>query len=295
MTLTQLEVFSTVAELKGFTTAAQRLRISQSAVSHAVKSLERELGVVLIERKHSQVLLTDIGQQLLPRVREMLGISETLRQEAANSKGLQLGSLRVGSFGPTSSIGLLPRILLDYQQQYPHIAVQIDEGNDQEVIQWIQERRVDLGFAVLPHPHFVTYPLIEDQIVALFAKQHRLAAQPEVTLADLCLDPFIMTDAGSAQVIGKLFSEAGLTPHIRYRTSQVMSTLDLVSRGVGVALMAELALPKHHTNQNYLVRPLHPIHRRTVGLALHSSRHLSPAASAFVEMAVKLAKAREFS
>jgi len=81
MTLTQLEIFSLVAELRGFTLAAHRLGISQSAVSHALKSLEQELGVELFRRHQSQVELSDIGEQLLLRARAMLGLANTLRQE----------------------------------------------------------------------------------------------------------------------------------------------------------------------------------------------------------------------
>jgi DNA-binding transcriptional LysR family regulator len=111
MTLTQLEIFSLVAELHGFTPAANRLGISQSAVSHALKSLEQELGVELLRRHQTRVEPSDIGQQLLVRARAMLGLANTLRQEAADARGMKTGTLRIGSFGPTSSIKLLPLIL----------------------------------------------------------------------------------------------------------------------------------------------------------------------------------------
>ena len=100
MTLTQLEIFSLVAELQGFTSAATRLGITQSAVSHAIKSLEQELQVDLFRRHQAQVELTDIGTQLLLRARAMLGLAATLAQEAADARGMKRGTLRIGSFGP---------------------------------------------------------------------------------------------------------------------------------------------------------------------------------------------------
>lgn len=133
MTLTQLEIFSLVAELQGFTSAAHRLGISQSAVSHAIKALEQELGVELLRRQQSQVELSDIGQQLLLRARAMLGLASTLRQEAADARGMKSGTLRIGSFGPTASIGLLPKILPRYRAAYSGIEVHIDEGPDRQV------------------------------------------------------------------------------------------------------------------------------------------------------------------
>lgn len=291
MTLTQLEIFTMVAELRGFTAAALRLGISQSAVSHALKALERELGQALVERRQGQVALTELGARLLPRAREMLGLAETLRQEAADARGLRRGTLRIGSFGPTSSLRLLPRILQAYRRDYPGIEVRIDESSDQEVMQWIQERRVDLGFVVLPEEHFATYPLVEDQMVALLPVDSPLAKHPSVNLNELCAAPFILTEAGSAQLITRLFAAANLSPNIRYRSSQVMTTLAMVARGDGVALLAELALPPLDAGAaSYLVKPLRPRQKRSVGLAMHNARQASPAALAFVQTALTLKK-----
>jgi DNA-binding transcriptional LysR family regulator len=290
MTFSQLEIFVVVAELCGFTLAAQQLGISQSAVSHALKKLEEDLGVSLIERNKSQAELTVAGVRLLPRAREILGLSETIRQESADIKGLQLGSLRIGSFGPTSSLRLLPEILDGYRKQYPNIEVRIDEGNDQQVVQWLQERRVDVGFVLLPDERFDTFALIEDQIVALIPEAHSLAKKDKIVLQDLCHVPFILTEAGSAQLISKLFAAENLLPDIRYRTTQLITTISLVAKGEGVALVAELALPQALQTDGYVVRQLAPQCKRTIGLALHSTRQASPATQAFIKMAVQLLK-----
>ncbi|MFC1233761.1 LysR family transcriptional regulator [Vibrio sp. F74] len=292
MTFSQLEIFVVVAERCGFTLAAQQLGISQSAVSHALKKLEEDLGVSLIERNKSQTELTVAGVQLLPRAREILGLSETIRQETADIKGLQRGSLRIGSFGPTSSLRLLPEILDDYRKQFPNIEVRIDEGNDQQVVQWLQERRVDVGFVVLPDERFDTFALIEDKIVALIPKAHSLAKKDKIALQDLCHVPFILTEAGSAQLISKLFAAEDLSPDIRFRTTQLMTTIALVAKGEGVALVAELALPQALQTDGYVARQLAPQCKRTIGLALHSSRQASPATQAFVKTAVQLLKKR---
>jgi DNA-binding transcriptional LysR family regulator len=290
MTFSQLEIFVVVAELSGFTLAAQQLGISQSAVSHALKKLEEDLGVSLIKRNKSQAELTVAGVQLLPRAREILGLSETIRQESADIKGLQLGSLRIGSFGPTSSLRLLPEILDGYRKQYPNIEVRIDEGNDQQVVQWLQERRVDVGFVLLPDERFDTFALIEDRVVVLIPEAHSLAKKDKIVLQDLCHVPFILTEAGSAQLISKLFTAENLFPDIRYRTTQLMTTIALVAKGEGVALVAELALPPALQTDGYVVRQLATQCKRTIGLALHSTRQASPATQAFIKMAVQLLK-----
>lgn len=287
MTLTQLEIFSLVAELRGFTAAANRLGISQSAVSHALKSLEQELGVELFRRHQSQVELSDIGQQLLLRARAMLGLANTLRQEAADARGMKSGTLRIGSFGPTSSIKLLPMILQHYRSAHPGIEVHIDEGPDRQVIQWLEERRIDVGFVVLPEDRFDTFMLIEDQLVALLPHDHPLAGHESLSLSDLCHDPFVLTEAGSSELVSRMFSAARLTPNIRYRCSQLLSTLDTVSRGDALTVVAEGSLPDD-SGDRFVKRPLLPAVTRRVGLAVLDQRQSSPATLAFIKLASSL-------
>lgn len=284
MTLTQLEIFSLVAELQGFTAAATRLGIGQSAVSHAIKSLEQELGVELFRRHQSLVELSDIGQQLLLRARAMLGLANTLQQEAADARGMRRGTLRIGSFGPTSSMKLLPAILQRYRTLHPGIEVHIDEGPDRQVLQWLDERRIDVGFVVLPEERFDTFALMEDQMVALLPTGHPLAERACVELKALCNDPFILTEAGSSEVVRRLFSAARLTPNIRYRCSQLLSTLDVVSRGEAVTVVSEGSLPTME-NSGFVVRPLSPRVPRQIGLAVLDSRQASPATLAFIDAA----------
>ena len=287
MTLTQLEIFSLVAELRGFTLAAHRLGISQSAVSHALKSLEQELGVELLRRHQSQVELSDIGEQLLLRARAMLGLANTLRQEAADARGMKRGTLRIGSFGPTSSIKLLPRIFQQYREAHPGIEVHIDEGPDRQVIQWLEERRIDIGFVVLPEERFDTFALIEDQMVALLPLGHPLATHDSVSLNDLCNDPFVLTEAGSSELVSRLFNAARLSPNIRYRCSQLLSTLDTVGRGDAMTVVAEGSLP-FDPDPRYVKRPLSPAATRQVGLAVLDQRQASPATLAFIQLATRL-------
>ncbi|WP_016702455.1 LysR family transcriptional regulator [Pseudomonas chlororaphis] len=287
MTLSQLQIFSLVAELRGFTSAASRLGISQSAVSHALKSLEQELGVELIRRHQSLVELTDIGQQLLLRARAILGLAATMEQEAADARGMKRGTLRIGSFGPTSSMKLLPAILQRYRAAHPGIEVHIDEGPDRQVLQWLEERRIDVGFVVLPQERFDCFALVEDQMVALIPSQHGLAAKDSVSLAELCDDPFILTEAGSAELVSRLFLAARLSPNIRYRSSQLLSTLETVARGDALTLVAQLSLPEAN-DPRYRVKALSPPARRQVGLAVLDRRQASPATLAFIEQARSL-------
>lgn len=289
MTNNQLEAFVRVADLRSFTAAALHLGISQSAVSHAISALEKELNVKLFRRLKADTELTDIGDRLLVRAREMLGLFETISQEAADAQGVRNGTLRIGSFGPSSSLRLLPALLNKYRQRYPGIEIHIDEGPDQDVKQWMLDRRIDVGFVVLPEERFEAYSLCKDQMVALVPSGHSLASQKSIRLEQLCDDPFIMTEAGSTHIVSSLFAMAHLSPKIRFRSAQVMSTLALVARGEGVTILAELALPVMASYQGsghvpaYVIKTLDPPVYRHIGVAVHSKKQASPAALAFLE------------
>jgi DNA-binding transcriptional LysR family regulator len=200
---------------------------------------------------------------------------------------MKRGTLRIGSFGPTSSIKLLPLILQHYRAAHPGIEVHIDEGPDRQVIQWLEERRIDIGFVVLPEERFDTFALIEDQMVALLPVDHPLARRDSLTLSDLCNDPFVLTEAGSSELVSRLFNAARLTPNIRYRCSQLLSTLETVGRGDALTVVAESSLPDDRDGR-YVKRPLSPTVTRQVGLAVLDQRQSSPAALAFIKLAERL-------
>lgn len=286
MTLTQLEIFVAVAQRRGFTLAATELNISQSAVSHAIRALEQELGVALLLRYQGQIELTDIGATLVQRANAMLGLADAMRMEAADAQAMKVGTLRIGSFGPTSSQRLLPLILNTFSHLHPGIEIHIDEGPDRQVVQWLLDRRVDVGFVTLPNDQFDTCLLLEDQMVAVLPLGHRLATQPAVTLNDLCGDPFVLTEAGSSALVSQLFAGARLQPRVRYRTSQLMSTLAAVERGDAVTIVAESSLPQQAVS-HYVAKALAPRVKRLVGIAVLDKAQATPVAKAFIEVAQK--------
>ncbi|MTC33300.1 LysR family transcriptional regulator [Providencia alcalifaciens] len=282
MTLSQLEIFTLVAELKSFTLAAMSLKISQSAVSHAIKSLEKDLNVMLFTREQNQITLTEIGCTLLNRAQHILSLQETMRQEAQASNGLKKGVLRIGSFGPGSSTNILPPLLTAFRQQYPDIQIIVDEGDDESVTQWLQEKRVDIGVVVLPDERFDTFLVKQDQYVAILPLNHPLAIHEGLTLKQLCNYPFNLTQAGSGKVVLSLFSAQKLTPKIQFRTRQLLSTFSLVARGEAVSIVAQLAIPENINN--IVVKPLIPRVTRDIAFAVNNLSDASPATKAFIKL-----------
>ena len=290
MTLTQLEIFSKLAELKNFTLTAQQLNISQSAISHALKSLEKKWETQLFYRNNNEVELTVAGQGLLPYVNEMLNVSTIIHQQVMDIKGFKTGSLRIGSFGASSSNVLLPLILENFSRKYPGVDVLIYEGTDKEVLQWIDERKVDLGFVVLPESRFDTFAVLEDIFVALIPKHLPLAQQSAVKLEELMDYPFILTNAGSQNHVLELFRAAQLIPQVKYHLSQILSILNMVNSNAAVSIVADLSLDQNilQLYPNIVKRPLSPNIKRSIGLAVKNKQQMTPIAKAFIEIATQL-------
>ncbi|MFA3085194.1 LysR family transcriptional regulator [Acinetobacter pittii] len=287
MTFTQLEIFALIAELKSFTATAEKLGISQSAVSHALKSLEQQWGINLISRTQSDIELTTTGQQLLTHVKELLSISDTLEKEVAAIHGLNEGTLRIGSFGASSSIYLLPEILESFRQRYPKIEIYIDEGEDKEVAQWLLERRIEVGFLIMPDERFDTFPLIEDRFVALIPNSYSLAQQLYIDPVQLENCPFIMTMAASRHQVELILKNFDVKPDIKFYVSQILSIVSMVHNQLGISIVSDMVLTKELLSlyPNVVKRPFKPNLKRSIGLAVKNKKHMSPAAKAFIEVA----------
>jgi DNA-binding transcriptional LysR family regulator len=290
MTFTQLEVFAALARAGSFSRAAALLGITQSAVSHAVRGLEAELGIALVLREGAQSTLSEAGSRLLARTNDILQQREALLQEATTARGVARGTLRIASFGSTSSLRLLPSLLAAYQRVQPEVEVQIEEQDDATVIRWLLEQRAEIGFVTLPDDRFETVPLAEDEFVAVLPEGHRLAKRRSLHLRDLDGETFIRTGAGSGATIDRLLAETGASPRVLYRFEQLSSILGFVAQGHAVAIAARLALPDNAPGVLY--RSLTPPQRRSTGLAVRSMKRLSPAAAAFVEVARRQAKGK---
>lgn len=285
MTFTQLEIFSVLAKVGSFSRAAAALGITQSGVSHAIKLLETELGVSLLNREGGALALTDVGTRLLSRANDILQQKEALQQEASLEQGIARGTLRIASFGATSSLRILPALMAQFQRVHPLVEVQIDEVVDEVVVQWLLERRIELGFVVLPDERFDTLPLVTDELVAVLPASHPLASKKTVSAKDFHNRPFIRTSAGSGPHIDQFLGAQGAIPKTLFRFEQLTSMMGFVVQGDAIAIAARLALPDVPAGLVY--RSLQPRWPREIALAALSFDRLSPAARAFIEIATK--------
>jgi DNA-binding transcriptional LysR family regulator len=279
MTLTQLEIFITVVETGHFTRAAEQLYMTQSAVRHAVASLERELGVVLLQRGRTGVTMTSVGEQVLLHARSIVDHVECIRQETEQARGIKTGKLRIGSF-PSVSRGIFPPLLGSFRRTYPSIEVTLLEGTDQEVYGWLVSRTVDISVVTLPATGVETIALATDEMVAVLPVDHVLAKNAAIQVEQIATDPFIMSKAGCEPLIQTIFEGVGVTPRVAFEASETGAVLAMVQEGLGVTIVPRLLVSAVSLHASVL--PLEPPISRHLGLAVRAHTALSPAMKAFL-------------
>lgn len=280
ITLAQLQTFSVVADLESFTAASEQLGMTQSAVSHAVAALERELQVSLLERRRGGIATTEVGKHVLSHAKEVLRLTERIHQSAATAIGLQTGRVRLGSF-PSVSARLLPDLLRRFQQRYPGIEIVLLEGTDQEVREWIMTRTVDAGVVTLPTDKgFKTVDLAQDEFLAVVSTQHRLAGNNQIDIRQLSDEPFILSKAGCGPLIKSLFRRANVVPRIQFEVIELQTIFAMVEENMGVTIVPSMTLPSDRFKLHTM--SLSPNQLRKTAFACLSKENISPAVSAFL-------------
>ncbi|WP_152354679.1 LysR substrate-binding domain-containing protein [Brachybacterium subflavum] len=248
ITLRQLAYFAAVAEQGSLTAAAEKIHLSQSALSTAVSELERQFEVQLFIRHARGLSLTRDGERLLAEARALLGDADALQR---NARGLQhelTGSITVGCY-PTILSSLLPRVIAEFTTAHPRISLDIREGNQDDLLSWLSTGRLDLAIAYDYHLDreladlgFTSTVLARIPPYLLLPPEHPFAGRDAVSLSELVDDPMILLDTPpSADYFRSLFTRVGTEPNVAFRTSSYDTVRGLVAHGVGYSILTQRA------------------------------------------------------
>ncbi len=286
MDVRQLRYFEAVARHRHFTRAADELHIAQSALSHQIRGLERELGVELLQRTTRSVQLTEAGELVVTRARAVLSEMAALRGEIDELRGLLRGHVTVGAhlFGGELDI---PAILSRFTTMHPEIEITLREGTARRMAEMLHDGSLDVTFAleVEPPPELERLELSSEELAAAMSPSHALAGDGPLSIGELHGRPLIAFHRGSStrDVVDAALSDAHVSPRIALESNDFALVRSLVARGVGVALLPRSFLEQ--PGPRILVRSLSPPLRMSVALWWRGGRRLSPAAQAFVDFA----------
>jgi DNA-binding transcriptional LysR family regulator len=281
MTIAQLRTFLAILDAGTFSGAAVRLTMSQSAVSHALASLERELGGPVLSRGPGQpVSSTELGRLLEPEARELVERADRIETTAGSYLGLERGRIRIASVASIAGTHL-PPLLSRFRARYPRIEVAVLEGSDREVHDWLIGGVADVGFLAVPLDGLATAPFVEDALLALVRADHRLATSEAVTVGDFAGESFITTTGGCEPLVLDWFGDR--PPRMEYSVRGIDTMISFVREGLGVSVVPELNLPSD--TSGLVLRPLDPPATRSVVVAWSGERESTPVVAAFVRAA----------
>lgn len=281
MPVSKYEAFLKAAELGSLTRAAAELGVTQSAVSHMIGSLEEELGFSLLKRGRTGARPTAEGERVLPAIRGMLNSKEQLEQTAAAIRGLDCGTVRIGTF-TSVAVHWLPGMIKRFQAAYPNVELKLMNGDYHDVEQWLSEGSCDLGFVALPtRQRGRVTALLEDRLLAVVPRDHRLASLPRFPIKEVEHEPFISLLETSDHDARRALEAAGVTPNIRYTTKDDYAIIAMVEQGLGVSIMPELLLSGR--SDNVRIMELAPPASRTIGLCLPDADRAGPATARFAQ------------
>lgn len=239
MNLQQLQYFKMVAELEHFTKAADRLSITQSSLSHAIKGMEEELNVELFTRSGRNVVLTKYGKMLLPYVRDSLDALEAGISTVRHAIDPDSGMIAIDCF--PSLITFLPDLIIQYISETKRLNIHVQTNHQTFTLlkEHLLSGAVDLAFATkIDHPDIGCTPVGHHELVLLVSSRHRLANQNEVDLEELDGEELIAYTANCQirQQIDHMFACRGIQPKITLETEQDMFMYSLVAADYGVAI-----------------------------------------------------------
>ncbi len=238
-----------VAETSSFTRAAERCQVVQSALSHQVARLERELGARLFERTSRRVRLTPAGEAFLPAARQALDAAERARAEVAAASGELRGRLAIGTI-PTVTAVDLPSALKGFHVRHPQVRITLRVGASDELAEQVRQGSLDVAFLGLPpsvRPKGVSgRVLARGELVAAVEPGHPLAGEADVDLRRLSAEVFVDYPAGTAARVqsDEAFAAAGLTREVAYEVTNADLLARLVRLGLGVGMLPAAFAPE---------------------------------------------------
>lgn len=284
METSQLIAFIAVAETRSFSLAAERLHLTQPAISKRIAALEQQLDAKLFDRIGKRVILTEAGQILLPRARKILHEIDDTRIALQN-----LGTAISGRVTLASShhIGLhrLPPVLKEYSILYPRVVIDIAFLDSEQAYQQVGRGEIELAVVTLAPgevPGIVSHSIWDDQLCIMTASDHALAQQKNVQLTDLLEYPVILPAANTftRQLVEGIFKDHRIRLEVELSTNYLETIKMMVSVG-----MAWSILPLTMLDDTLRVVPVADIHLvRRLGYIHHRDHTLSNAAQAFIRL-----------
>lgn len=281
--VSQLRALVTVADHGNFSEAALALGMSQSSISHAIATLEDELGVVLLSRGRRGATPTPVGERIIHHARQALEPLDAIMKEANRAKGVDGGHVRVALFRSLAT-HILPMAIAQLRRQFPDLTVTMVECNQMpEIEQCLRSGQADIAMGTLPETDgFETWALWEDHYVALLSDRMAVAGQ-QLSWQQLSHYPLIVSSCqGCSQWLTPYATQSDYPLTVAHRIHSDSTILGMVTQGLGMAILPRMAAEPIPPGVRIYQLPS-PLHRTIAVSVLADALH-SPATYAMLDV-----------
>lgn len=287
MKIVQLEYFCAVSQYHSITQAAQKLYVTQPAISNAIRELEKEFSVNLFTRAKNHLTLTKEGELFYQKASALLHYIEQTSSQF-HDLGRQTSPVRIG-IPPILSTVFFPDMLLEFRKIHPDIPLELFEYGSNRAATLVQEDVMDIA---LVNMHFYdidkmhSYRIFTDYIVFCVSPEHHLASEKEVTIEMLRDEPLIMYNTDSVQnaTLNASFEKAGIKPNVILHASQLYTIKNFISNELGGAFLYSSVL-KYDAN---LVKiPVVPLIQQDIGIVWKKGKYINSSVERFISFTRK--------
>lgn len=282
-----LKTFVTLAEVKNFTKTGELLLMSQPSVSLHIKNLEKEFQTKLFQRSPKYLKITPSGEILYDRAKQMITIYEQTRQEILEQQNTIKGDLKIAA---SFTIGeyILPPLLLDLQNQYPELNLQVTIANTEEVVQSTRSHHVDIGLieGQTNERELIVTPFLEDELFIVTSNQHPLVQKEETTIADLQNQQWIMRENGSGtrEYFNHVVRSNGLKVKSLLTISSNQGIKETLINGLGISILSESVVERDVKQNNLsIIKVKNQEFKRTLSYVLSPIMQEKKNVSIFIE------------
>ncbi|MDG3576506.1 LysR family transcriptional regulator [Rhizobium sp. YJ-22] len=281
-----LRAFIEVVRQGGFSSAAKTVCATQSTVSKAVKQLEDEIGLRLLDRIGHRSVMTAAGEVVYRRGLKLLADRDDLMAEIDEIRGVRRGALRLG-LPPVGSSTIFAPLFAIYRQRFPGIEVRLTEYGSDQLASVLHAGEIDFAGALLPvSGEFEFQPVRREPLVALLPPGHPLADAASVTMLDLKDTPFVLFASGFAlhRMVMDACRRSGFEPDIVARSGQTDFMVELVGTGLGVTFLPRMIAARYKVRGLCHVALDEPDAEWNMAMVWRRGAWLSPAAQAWLDL-----------
>ncbi len=282
LNLDQVEAFREVVALGSFSAAAQRLNLTQPAISLQIRQLETRLGVRLIERIGKRAFATAAGRDLLVHGRRLFDEAAAALATARRHRDGITGRVRIGA-GATACIYILPAALHELTIAYRELEIVVTTGNTDEIVRAVYDNTLDLALVTMPaiirpvhRERLVVAPLLEEKLVAVLPPADEAPAR--LRPKHFASTPLILYERGgtTSRIIEAWFAGAGIAPKPIMELGSAEAIKRLVGIGLGRSILPEISVRAETTAGELSTRPLSPALARTLALVHRRDKPVEP-------------------